>query len=99
MPDVVRDMILAKRNYHMTVAEAWKPYDKGVNEARKIREVALAKSGDPRDPKVWQAYNESTLSIRIIFEETINPTRKLRDALVERVEVMKAEGVKLTDVH
>ena len=97
MPDT-RDLILAKRNYHMVVAEAWKPYDKGVNEARKIREEALVKVGDPRDSKVWQEYNETTLSLRIVFEEAINPTRKIREAMVEQIEV-KAEGVKSIDVH
>ena len=98
MSDVIRDMVIAKRNYHVTVAEAWKAYDKGVNEARKIREEALIKAGDPRDPKIWQAYNEATLPFRIVFE-AINLTRKQRDALVERVEAMRIEGVKSIDVH
>lgn len=86
-----RLMIKAKRDYHVVVAEAWRVYDRDVEDARKVRDESLEKIGDPRDPDTWRVYNESTLDTRIVFEEAIKKKRLDKNIKVAIVEAKKAK--------
>lgn len=90
--DDERELIKAKKDYHMAVSEAWRVYDKAVEEARVVRDDALDKIGDHRDPDVWRVYNESTLAARIVFEEAIKPTRLKKNVMLKTVKAKVKEG-------
>lgn len=87
--DEVRALIKAKKEYHVAVADAWRVYDKAVEGARVVRDDALDKIGDHRDPDTWRMYNEATLAARIVFEEAIKPTRLKRNEKIATVEAKK----------
>lgn len=75
-------LIDARRNFHLEVAREWYAYDEAVEPFRVARDLALLKSGDPDDAKIWKEYDDATYEIRLKFEKTVATRWRIRNQAV-----------------
>jgi hypothetical protein len=83
--------IIAKREYHMSIARAWHVYDEDVEQFRIARDLELLASGDPNDPKVWKKYDDATFEFRLKFEKDVAVKWRMCNMIIARNKALRGE--------
>lgn len=76
--------VIAKRDFHMAIFQAWHTYDEAVEQFRVERDLALLVSGDLDDPIVWKKFDDATFEFRLRFEKAVAEKWRMRNMVLAR---------------